>query len=277
MWSAAPHFTQESNHMNSALVKLQMQGPIAWITMRDPKGVNALSAAMIDGLSNALVSVKAAKDCRVVVVQAEGKAFCVGHDLKDMQAARAADDKGHSAFEALFQSCTQMMLAIRALPQPVIAAVDGIATAAGCQLVAACDLAIATPNARFGVNGIDVGLFCSTPMVAVSRGMKPRHAFELLVTGDFLTADKALEKGLINDVVSADGLHDRVTALAQSIASKQQSAVAIGKAAFYQQLEMPLEDAYQCGTNAIISNLMLAETSEGMATFADKSKRKDTR
>lgn len=256
--------------MKSALVDLNVSKHIAWVTLQDPAGVNALSAEMINALTDAIEQIGADEACRVVVVQAKGRAFCVGHDLKEMQAAREAKDGGRASFEALFAACTKMMLALRALPQIVIASVDGVATAAGCQLVAACDLAVATSNARFGVNGIDVALFCSTPMVAVSRAMQPRHAFELLVTGDFLDAQSALAKGLINKVVADDLLEAETAALASKIARKDPGAIAIGKKAFYEQLGQPLEEAYACGSKAIVNNLMLPQTDTAMGQFGKR-------
>lgn len=256
--------------MTSALVDLEVTDHVAWLTLRDPNGVNALSVPMIAAISDALEEIKTDASCRVVVVQAKGRAFCVGHDLKEMQSARQAIDGGKASFEALFAACTNMMLSIRALPQVVIASVNGVATAAGCQLVAACDLAMATPKARFGVNGIDVALFCSTPMVAVSRVMQPRHAFELLVTGDFLDAQSALAKGLINIVVDETALAHETSALASKIASKDPESIAIGKKAFYEQLGQPLEAAYACGSKAIVNNLMLAQTDAAMEQFGKR-------
>jgi enoyl-CoA hydratase/carnithine racemase len=256
--------------MKSALVDLKVSEHIAWVTLCDPHGVNALSSEMMNALSGAMEQIKADTSCRVVVIQAKGRAFCVGHDLKEMQAAREAEDGGKASFEALFAACTDMMLKLRALPQVVIASVDGVATAAGCQLVAACDLAVATSKARFGVNGIDVALFCSTPMVAVSRTMHPRHAFELLVTGDFLDAQSAFSKGLINKVVPGDRLEAETAALASTIASKDPGAIAIGKKAFYEQLSEPLSAAYACGSKAIVNNLMLPQTDAAMAQFGKR-------
>lgn len=256
--------------MTTDLISLEMADEIAWLTLRDPKGVNALSKTMINQICDALDVIDAKTGCRVVVIKAEGRAFCVGHDLKEMQGERTQVDGGKAAFEALITSCTAMMLKLQALRQVVIAVVDGVATAAGCQLVAACDLALASSKARFGVNGIDVGLFCSTPMVPVSRAIAPRHAFEMLVTGGFISAEDAAAKGLINRVVPADALLSEAADLAQTIVGKEPAAIAIGKAAFYQQLGEPLEEAYRCGTDAIVTNLMLPETDAAMERFSKK-------
>ena len=178
------------------------------LTLNDPKKLNALSEEMISCLEDALIDISKNPEIKVVIIKSSSKAFCAGHDLKQMQLARQSDDRGRKYFNQLFQRCGKMMMSIKALPQPVIASVDGIATAAGCQLVATCDLAIASNEATFGVNGVNIGLFCSTPMVALSRNIGRKKTFEMLVTGDFLNAESAKESGLINKVVESENLQN---------------------------------------------------------------------
>ncbi|MGL4322213.1 MAG: enoyl-CoA hydratase-related protein, partial [Paracoccaceae bacterium] len=205
-------------------------GHVAHITLNDPAKLNALSLAMLDRLQTELAQIAADPSVRVVILAGAGKAFCAGHDLREIQAARAASDGGAAAFSHLFDRCTQLMLAITALPQPVIAQVHGIATAAGCQLVATCDLAMAAPETRFGVNGVNIGLFCSTPMVALLRNIPLKAAFEMLTTGEFIDASRAQSVGLINRIAT-DDLPAETMALAQTIAAKRTAVVRMGKAA----------------------------------------------
>ena len=245
-------------------------GHVARLTLNAPDRFNVLSLGMIDALANAFRQIETDETIRAVILSAAGKAFCVGHDLRQMQAARDDDDAGRASFDILFDRCAGMMQMIPALPQPVIAQVQGVATAAGCQLVAACDLAVAAEGARFGVNGVDIGLFCSTPMVALSRAIAPRAAFEMLVTGDFIDADRACQLGLVNRVVPATDLADQTMQLAQKIAGKLPQAVRMGKRAFYEQLGLDLPDAYRSASGAICENLMLPETDEGIAAFLEK-------
>ena len=201
---------------------------------------------------------------------APGKVFCAGHDLKEMQAGRQAEDGGKAYFADLFARCARLMQMIPALPQPVIAEVQGVATAAGCQLVASCDMAVAAEGVRFGVNGINIGLFCTTPMIALTRAIPPRAAFELLVTGEFMDAARARELGLVNRVVPAAELAESTMELAQLVASKLPSAVRLGKRGFREQQGLSLADAYQRGGAIMCENLMLPETDEGMAAFLEK-------
>lgn len=240
------------------------------LTMAVPERLNALSDAMLASLSDAFDSIADDPSVKVVVLSAEGKAFCAGHDLKEMQAARQAPDGGAAYFADLFSRCAKVMMQIRQLPRPVIAEVNGIATAAGCQLVASCDLAVASDAARFGVNGVNIGLFCSTPMVALSRNIPRKKAFEMLVTGDFIDAARAAEIGLVNRVVPEERLLDVSMGLARHIAAKLDTAVRIGKRTFYDQLEMPLADAYALTQAAIVENMMDADTSEGITAFIEK-------
>ena len=211
-------------------------------------------------------------DCsiRVVILSGAGKAFCAGHDLKQMTAGRQAEDGGRAYFADLFDRCARMMLAIRDLPQPVIARAHGIATAAGCQLVASCDLAIAADGTRFGVNGVNIGLFCSTPMVALTRNLARKQAFEMLTTGQFIDATRAESLGLVNRVVPADQLEAQTLALAETVAAKLGAAVRIGKRAFYDQIEMPVAAAYDHAGSVMVENMLYRETEEGIAAFLDK-------
>lgn len=251
------------------LVLHESQGHVARLVLNSPANHNALSKAMIDALSKALDDI-AASDARVVIIAARGKAFCAGHDLRELQAARQHPDQGQAAYQQLFDDCARMMQKLSALPQPVIAQVQGIATAAGCQLVASCDLAVAADSARFGVNGVNIGLFCSTPMVALTRAIPPRAAFEMLVTGAFIDAARAQELGLVNRVTPPESLAADTMALAQVIAAKLPAAVQMGKRAFHQQQDMPLADAYTATGKVICQNLMRADTAEGIQAFLEK-------
>jgi enoyl-CoA hydratase/carnithine racemase len=251
------------------VLDVERDGPVTRLTLADPETLNSLSDAMLAALDEALERV-ARSDARVVVLQAEGKAFCAGHNLGEMQALRQAEDGGAAGFATLFDRCAEVMTRIRTLPQPVIAKVHGLATAAGCQLVATCDLAIASEAARFGVNGVNIGLFCSTPMVALSRNVGRKQAFEMLVTGEFIDADRARDLGLVNRVVPADRLEDETTALVELVASKLGAAVRIGKGAFHAQAERSEAEAYAMTRDAMVANLMEPDTDEGMRAFLEK-------
>ena len=252
------------------LVKRTDHGAVAHLELSAPHNLNALSDAMMAALHAALDRIAADRGCRAVVLSGAGKAFCAGHDLKEMTAGRAADDGGAAYFADLFARCGALMQAITALPQPVIAAPHGIATAAGCQLVASCDLAIAAQGTRFGVNGVNIGLFCSTPMVALSRNIPRKQAFEMLTTGEFIDCDRAADLGLINRAVPHDELLNDALALAQKIAAKLGTAVKLGKQAFYRQLEMPLAQAYAYTGEVMAHNMMDAGTAEGISAFIEK-------
>ncbi|MEO0359307.1 MAG: enoyl-CoA hydratase, partial [Pseudomonadota bacterium] len=227
-----------------AILERNDMGAIVHLKMNAPDRLNALSDAMLGALQAECDTLMNDPSIRVVILSGEGKAFCAGHDLKEMTTARQNADGGAAAWKDLFDRCTRFMLTLQKLPQPVIAQVHGIATAAGCQLVASCDLAVAADSTRFGVNGVNIGLFCSTPMVALSRNMPRKKVFELLTTGEFLTATQAAEVGLINRVAAPDDLAAETMALAETIASKLGTAVKIGKEAFYEQVQMPIADAY---------------------------------
>jgi enoyl-CoA hydratase/carnithine racemase len=207
---------------------------------------------------------------RVVVISGAGKAFCAGHDLKQMTAGRQSEDGGKAYFKDLFDRCAKVMTGVQRLPQPVIAQVHGIATAAGCQLVASCDMAVAAEGTRFGVNGVNIGLFCSTPMVALSRNIPRKKAFEMLVTGQFIDAHRAEALGLINTVVPQEDLATATEEMAQLVASKLGAAVKIGKQAFYEQVQMELDDAYAYTGQVMVENMLYRDTEEGIAAFLDK-------
>lgn len=245
-------------------------GAIACLTLSSPGSLNALSDAMLETLSAQLSEIAKDSAVRVVVLRGTGKAFCAGHDLKEMTAARAASDGGAAYFADLFDRCSKLMQAIPRLPQPVIAQVHGIATAAGCQLVASCDMAVAAEGTRFGVNGVNIGLFCSTPMVALSRNIPRKQAFEMLTTGDFINADRARDLGLVNRVVPHDALEAETMALAQQVSDKLACAVRIGKRAYYEQLEQDLAGAYALTRDAMVQNMLDDDTAEGIAAFIEK-------
>ena len=247
------------------------QNEIAILTLNSPKNLNALSDAMLDELRLAFEEIEQSKDIKAVIIKAAGRAFCPGHDLKEMQEKRdLKNDDGKAYFEKLLSKCTHVMKLIRELPQPVIAEVHGVAAAAGCQLVATCDIAIASEEASFGVNGVDIGLFCSTPMVALSRNISRKKTFEMLTTGDFLDPFEAEKLGLINKVANSKDLSETSFEIAKKIASKLSLAVKIGKKAFYKQAEMEINDAYSYTSNVIVENLLYKETKQGMNDFLNK-------
>ena len=235
------------------------------LTLNRPQAFNALSEGLLDALQSALDRVAADQTARVVIIAATGKAFCAGHDLKEMRA-----DPSQAYYERLFAQCGRVMMSIQTLPLPVIAQVQGIATAAGCQLVAQCDLAVAVRDARFAVSGVNLGLFCSTPSVALSRNLGRKAAFEMLVTGDFISADEALAKGLVNRVVDASDLDAEVERLAARIVGKPQVALAMGKALFYRQLEKGMQAAYDDAGQTMACNMMDGSALEGVQAFIDK-------
>ena len=254
-------------HSEEALVLRQIEAGVATLTLNRPKQYNALSQAMLAALQTELDVVASDKTVRVVVIAGSGPAFCAGHDLKEMRAH--TDPAFH---QALFAQCGRVMLTINRLPRPVIARVHGIATAAGCQLVAACDLAVASDNARFATSGINVGLFCATPGVALSRNLGRKPALDLLLTGDFIDAPTALQQGLINRIAPLDQLDAAVWKLADSICSKSPLAIAMGKELFYRQLEMGLEAAYACASETMACNMNSEDAREGIDAFIAKRK-----
>ena len=240
------------------------------VTLNDEARRNALSEGMLDALQNMLDDAGANKQVRVIIIAARGPAFCAGHNLKEMTAARADADGGLAYYQRILGQCSAMMQSIVSCPKPVIAAVDGVATAAGCQLVASCDLAIASQEARFSTPGVHIGLFCSTPMVALSRNVSHKHAMEMLLTGDMVSGARAAEMGLINKAVLADDLDDEVMALATKIASKSSLTLATGKQAFYKQSEMALSDAYDYASQVMVQNMMAHDAQEGIGAFIEK-------
>lgn len=248
----------------------ERRGRVELITLNRPQSRNSLSAGMIEELSDSLKSIAGDDQVRAVVLAAAGPAFCAGHDLKELTVRRADADGGRAFFENLMSSCQEMMQAIVDLPQPVIAAAHGIATAAGCQLVASCDLAVAAETAGFATPGVNIGLFCSTPMVALSRNLSPKHAMEMLLTGELITADEAYRMGLVNRVVAPGSELDEALALAQRIAEKSWQAVRFGKRAFYEQKEMSLSDAYAYASKIMVDNLLAADADEGICAFIEK-------
>lgn len=252
-------------------VTTDLKGGVLWLTLANPPA-NALSLATMAAMQEVLDAARDDKAVRVVVLRSGAKLFSGGHDLKEMQAHRSDEDGGRAFFEETFATCSRLMQSIVTLPQPVIAAINGIATAAGCQLVASCDLAIATDRSTFGVNGIDVGLFCHTPAVALSRKVKPKHAMEMLLTGEMVDAATAREFGLVNRVVPAEYLGQIVRKYAEAIAAKSPVAVAMGKRSFYAQLEMGLADAYEHASRAIVDNMMAEDAREGIDAFIEKRK-----
>lgn len=238
---------------------------VATLTLNRPKQYNALSEELLAELQSALEAIGADTSVRVVVIAGSGAAFCAGHDLKQMRANPAK-----AYYDKLFAQCSRMMMTVTRLPQPVIARVHGIATAAGCQLVAQCDLAVASDNARFAVSGINVGLFCSTPSVSLGRNLPRKQAMEMLLTGDFIDAATAKERGLVNRVVPADKLDAEVQALAEAIIKKSPVAVSTGKKMFYKQVEMGMEAAYEYAAEVMACNMMAADAGEGIDAFMQK-------
>jgi enoyl-CoA hydratase/carnithine racemase len=238
---------------------------VVGLTLNRPAQYNALSRELLRLIQTELDAIRDDPSVRVVVITGKGRAFCAGHDLKEIAAEREREQ-----LQGLFGACSEMMLSLTRLPQPVVALVDGIATAAGCQLVAACDLALATSNARFATSGIKYGLFCSTPMVAVARNVPRKGAMEMLLTGDFIEADDALRLGLVNQVTAPEKLEDAFDALLARLLDKPPEVLALGKRAFYRQLEMGLEDAYAFTTGVIVDNALGQDFEEGLAAFLEK-------
>lgn len=245
-------------------------GNIAILTLNRPQARNSLSEAMLAGLSHELDGLAADKRIRAVVLAAHGAAFSAGHDLKELTAHRADPDGGRGYTRHIMERCSALMLSVLRLPQPVIAAVEATATAAGCQLVATCDLAVASSTAKFCTPGVHIGLFCSTPMVALSRNVARKHAMEMLLTGDMISAEDAYRIGLVNRVVEAGSAREEALNLARRIAANSAAAVKFGKEAFYQQLEMGVADAYAHATEVMVKNMMARDAEEGIAAFIEK-------
>ncbi len=256
--------------MSQELVLRNDEGNVAHLTLNDPSKLNVLTHSMLDQLLLNLESLQQDTTIRCVVIKADGKAFCAGHDLSELL-ARDRDAASRTEFlYHLFDLCATVMQKIQMIPQPVIAQVHGTAVAAGCQLVASCDLAIAGQKARFGVNGVNIGLFCSTPMVALTRNISTKKAFELLTTGKIVDAQTAKEIGLINEVVSDQQLDQAVEDMATTIASKLSEAVKIGKEAFYRQAQLNLDEAYKYTGRVMVENMGFKNTAEGIDAFLEK-------
>jgi enoyl-CoA hydratase/carnithine racemase len=268
MMTAAP--ARPEKVANESILLREDDAGVTVLTLNRPQVRNALSEAMLSALSEALANVASDHRVRAVVLAASGAAFCSGHDLKELTARRSDPDGGRAFFERLWDACGAVMQAIVRLPQPVIAAVQGPATAAGCELVSSCDLAIASTLAAFATPGVDIGLFCSTPMIPLSRNIARKHAMEMLLTGDMISAEDALRFGLVNRVVAPSAERTAAIALARQIASKSAMTMQIGKKAFYQQIEMGLTDAYRYGTRVMVDNVLQHDANEGIRAFLEK-------
>ncbi len=258
--------TRSSEAAEPVLLRHDAQG-IAGLTLNRPDAFNALNKELLAALQTELDAIADDPSIRVVAITGEGRAFCAGHDLKEMSGERERE-----ALLDLFGQCSRVMLSLTRLPQPVIALVDGIATAAGCQLVAACDLALASTEARFATSGVKYGLFCSTPMVALSRNVPRKPAMEMLLTGDFIEAEEAHRLGLVNDVVKPDEMEEAFESLVNRLLDKPRDVLALGKRAFYKQLELGLEEAYDFTTEVIVDNALGKDFEEGLQAFIDKRK-----
>ena len=257
----------------SILLREDISGT-AVLTLNRAEVRNTLSEAMLAALSDAFSSIGRDDQVRAVVLAAKGPVFCAGHDLKELNRRRSDADGGLAYFKKVMTACSAMMQQIVKLPQPVIAAVQATATAAGCQLVASCDLAVASRTAKFATSGIDIGLFCSTPMVALSRNVSRKHAMEMLVTGEMISADHAGRIGLVNRVVDPGKEHEEALRLAGIIGGKSSIAIKLGKAAFYRQLELPLAQAYELASNVMAENMLTHDADEGINAFIAKRKPK---
>jgi len=249
---------------------IERRGPIVLLTLNRPKARNALSEALLDALGKALGQIAADTTAQVVVIDHAPPVFSAGHDLRELSAHRADPDGGRGFYETVMRKCADVMQQIVRLPQPVIASVSGTATAAGCQLVAACDLAVAAEEAKFCTPGVNIGLFCSSPMVALSRNIPRKHAMEMLLTGNMIGAREAADYGLVNHVTEAGDVQAAAFALAEKIATKSPAVVAIGKEAFYRQAEMPLSQAYDYAAGVMVANMMEPDAEEGMGAFLEK-------
>lgn len=250
-----------------ALLLRQDSGGVCRLTLNRPRQYNALSEAMLDALQGAFDEIAEDKSVQVVIIAGEGQAFCAGHDLKEMRA-----NPSQEYYEYLFAKCGRMMTTMQRIPQPVIARVHGLATAAGCQMVANADLAVAVTEARFATSGIGVGLFCMTPGVALSRNLRRKQAFEMLFTGEFISAEKAVEFGLVNYAVAAEELDAKTADIADSIVAKSRAAISAGKRVFYRQLEMDMEEAYAYAAKEMACNMMFHDAGEGIDAFISKRK-----
>ena len=265
--------TARSSSPDSATSPVLLRGDIegiALLSLNRPQARNTLSEAMLATLHDQFAAIAKDDQVRAVIISHNGPAFCAGHDMKEMTAHRSDPDRGRSYFKALMERCSALMLSIQKLPQPVIAAVEGVATAAGCQLVATCDLAVASETARFSTPGVHIGLFCSTPMVALSRNLANKHAMEMLLTGDMISAADAHRIGLVNRVVPTGKASEYTLELARQIASKSMLTVKLGKEAFYRQRELNLADAYKLTIDVMVENMLARDAEEGLSAFIEK-------
>ena len=264
----------EANTDDSILLEELIGNGVYRLTLNDAKKRNALSEEMMAKVKSSLTAATDNKSIRAIIIAGNGPAFCSGHDLKQMTAGRDNDDQGLTYFKKVFASCSELMQMIVEHPKPIIAEVSGVAAAAGCQLVACCDLAVAGKSARFITPGVNIGLFCSTPMVALSRNVSNKAAMEMLLTGEMVSADKAEHIGLINRVTDDADLEQETTALAELIASKSSLTLKIGKEAFYKQKDMPLSEAYDFASKVMVDNMLEHDAKEGIGSFLEKRKPK---
>jgi enoyl-CoA hydratase/carnithine racemase len=255
---------------SSTVLLREDMGGVAVLTLNHPQTRNSLSEAMLTAIGDALTAIARDRSVRAVVLTANGPAFSAGHDLKELNSHRSDPDRGRAYFKRMMTTCSTVMQQIVKLPQPVIAAVQATATAAGCQLVASCDLAVASRTAQFATPGVNIGLFCSTPMVALSRNVSRKHAMEMLLTGDMVPAEQAARVGLVNAVVDSGSEREAALALAKKIAAKSSLTVKIGKEAFYRQLEMSLAEAYHYAAEVMVENMLARDAEEGIEAFIDK-------
>ena len=256
--------------MKKKLIKIEITRKILTITLNDPKNQNTLSENMIKELNDAFIQAAKNNKVKVIILKSTGQIFCAGHNLKDINSKRSDKDKGKKYFKKLIKNCSNLMLNIVKNPKPVIASIDGIATAAGCQLVASCDLAYSSYRSKFATPGVNIGLFCSTPMVALSRNIKNKLAMEMLLTGDLINAKKAYELGLINNYFQSKDLNKNVFKIAEKISSKTSQTLKFGKEAFYKQKEMSLREAYSFASDIMLKNMLDIDSKEGIKAFIEK-------
>jgi enoyl-CoA hydratase/carnithine racemase len=265
-------FAPQETDSNSRILLTERRGRVSILTLNRPSARNSLSLDLMAALQDAVAREGSAKEVAALIIRGAPPAFCAGHDLREMQGRRLDADRGRAFFTETMVACAALMQTIIACPKPVIAAVNGIATAAGCQLVASCDLAVAGESAQFATPGVNIGLFCSTPMVALSRNVSRKAAMEMLLLGEMTPAAKAQELGLINRVVSDADVLDAAIGIAEKIAAKSPLTLAIGKKAFYRQAEMPLAEAYDYTANVMVENMLARDAEEGIGAFLEKRK-----
>ncbi len=258
--------------MKDSLVKSEVINKVLHLILNDQKNQNTLSEEMISELDNKIKEASQNNNVKVIILSATGKIFCAGHNLKDLSSKRSEVDKGKNYYKKIFRSCSTLMMNMINSSKPIIAAIDGVATAAGCQLIASCDLAYASDKASFATPGVNIGLFCSTPMVALSRNVNKKSAMEMLLTGDLIGSKKAREIGLINNFFNSEELMKRVFEKANIISSKSMKTLKIGKKSFYKQREMTLEDAYNFTSKVMMENMLESEAEEGINAFLEKRK-----